>query len=186
MCSNCSGDDPRPESFTSFVISSPNGASIFAPAPRHKQKKYRTLRFFQKMINAALTQAIVSSRRKPSRSEIIESVDQENFVNLNFDKYRADIGSESVSAPAVGHPIDIRVSPGEIIEVYAASESAITSRNKNEALKERAFPWEESCKARNETKRTIEAYHLAHRLKYFLGYGAFVAAAALLLWYAAS
>jgi hypothetical protein len=186
VCSNCSGDDPRPESFASFVISSPKSGAIFAAASPRERRKYRTPRFFPGIINTLSTLGIVSSRWISSSSRIIESVDRESFVNLNLTATRIETGLKTANAPVLGHPIEIRVSPAAIIEVYAANDITGAPGDENELRTERsASAWQESCDARSNTKRTMEAHRFAHRLKLLFGYVAFVAAAAFMAWYAA-
>src|SRR5579863_375654 len=83
MCSNCSGDDLRPESFATFDVSSPERMHGFAGHAGAKRKRYGTSGILAKLSEAALTQAIIHLWERTADSEIIEKVDRSSFVNLN-------------------------------------------------------------------------------------------------------
>src|ERR1700689_850432 len=93
MCSNCSGDDPKPESFALFDVSSPNGGDRFADAPAGKRKRYGTAGVFARSAKASLRLVIQGGRPSKWRVRIIECVDRGSFVNLNS-------GSSSGEYPA--------------------------------------------------------------------------------------
>src|SRR5580698_2952462 len=84
MCSNCSGDDPRPESFASFDISSPKSERIFAAMIREKRKRYRTSRLLSDLTKGALMAGVGRVRSHHWYDAIIGNANRQHFVNLNL------------------------------------------------------------------------------------------------------
>jgi hypothetical protein len=183
MCSNCSGDDPKPESFAFFDVSSPGRSESFADVARKKRKRYRTGRLLVKYAQAALTLAIHRVRRSKWHPRIIGSVDPGNFVNLNLSSSSGEYLANLRSARVAEKLVEIRVSRDAIIEVFANCESDHSIRNAY-AVSEPEYPsaWEESHAHRDNLQGATSDFRRARRLKYFLGYGAFVAAVALAVW----
>jgi hypothetical protein len=183
MCSNCSGDDPEPESFALFDVSSPKSGERFADAPAKKRKRYGTSGVFSRSAKAALTLAIRRVRRSGWRARIIGSVDRESFVNLNLGSSSGEYLANSRITQNAGKLIDIRVSSDAIIEVFANCGSDGKAQNAY-GLSEREYlsAWEESHAERNDLRRRLSGFRRARRLKYFIAYGAFATVAALIVW----
>jgi hypothetical protein len=183
MCSNCSGDDPKPESFAFFDVSSPERGERFADGARKKRKRYRTGQLFVTSAYAALTLAIQSMRRSKWRARITATVDPGGFVNLNLGSSSGEYLAKLRSARDSERLIDIRVSGDAIIEVFANCGSDESVRNAY-ALTEPEYlsAWEASYAERDKLQGTLGGFRRARRLKYFMGYGVFVTAAALAVW----
>jgi hypothetical protein len=183
MCSNCSGDDLKPESFSLFDVSSPTGSDRFAGASSEKRKRYRTGWFSAKFAKAALTQAIQSVRRSTCDAGIIGNIDRGSFVNLNLGSSAGEYMAKSRNSRDAGNPVEIRVSSDAIIEVFANCDSEKNMRS-SRRLSERKYlsPWEESYAERKNLQRTLGGFHRMRRLKYFVAYGALVTVAALAVW----
>lgn len=183
MCSNCSGDDLRPESFTTFDVSSPNSTSSFAAGGAKNRKEYRTRGYLPKVINAALTLGTAKGRKSGEGREIIESVHRGGFVNLNLGKITSENGSTAASPATAAGPFEILVSPMAIVEIYAAPNLSTETRDDRSAIPiSELSAWEESGNARAELRRTKERPLRASWAKRILGYAAFVVAAAFVLW----
>jgi hypothetical protein len=183
MCSNCSGDDPKPESFAFFDVSSPKRGESFADRPRRKRKRYRTGRLFATYAHAALTLAIDGVHRSKSRARIIGSVDPGSFVNLNLGGSPGEYLAKLRSTRDAENLIEIRVSGDAITEVLATCGSdENTRRAYGLAEREIHSAWEESYVERNNLERTLRDSRWARRLKCFMAYGAFVTITALAVW----
>jgi len=183
MCSNCSGDDLRPESFTNFDISSPKTPPVFATGSTEKRSPYRTRRYFPHLLNAALTLAISRRPKNERKGKIIRSVHRGNLVNLFDHEIQPQIGVKNVSLAPVAAPFEVRVSANAIIEVYAAPEFRGTSLDDGADTGTGEFSaWEESCIARRELRMAMEEYRRARSIRICFAYVAFVAVAALAIW----
>jgi hypothetical protein len=183
MCSNCSSDDPKPESFALFDLSSPKSVGRFADANREKRKRYGTSWFFAKLAKAALTLAIRCIHRRNWRKQIIGSVDRGSFVNLNLGTSHGEYMAKSQNVQDAGSLVEIRVSGDAIIEVFANHRSDGNTRNVY-GLSEREYlsAWEESYAERSNLQRMLSGFRKARRLKYAMACGAFLTAAALAVW----
>jgi len=187
MCSNCSGDDPKPESFALFDVSSPGGADRFAGTASGKRKRYRTGRVCAEFARAALTQAIQRVRGSKSHVRIIGSVDQQSFVNLNLGGSVGEYMANSGNPRDVAKPVEIRVSSDAIIEVFANCGSDQNMPNARGVSEREYFSaWEESYAERVDSRRTLTGFRRTRRLKHLVAYGALVAVAAVAIWCAAS
>jgi hypothetical protein len=183
MCSNCSGDDLKPESFALFDVSSPAGNIRFARAEQEKRKRYRTGRFFMRYGKAALTLAIQTVAGGSSQERITGSVDRGSFVNLNLSGSCGEYAANSRVTRNAETLIEIRVSSDAIIEVFSNRGSAEESQNAFGLSEQRNLSaWEECYVHRNNLRRTLGEFRRIRRLKYFLACGAFVTAAALAVW----
>jgi len=185
MCSNCSGDDLKPESFATFDLSSPARAHSFARAASKKRKRYRTSGDLTARIKAALIQTIMLMRQICRHAGIIGSADRGSFVNLNLSAFACENARKTTNEVHINDLLEIRVSADAIIEVYATADVALSLRDeydRDEAANLSA--WEESYVARSEVARTMERFRRARRVKYFLAYGAFVTVAVLAVWFA--
>jgi succinate dehydrogenase hydrophobic anchor subunit len=183
MCSNCSGDDLRPESFSTFGISSPQRDAIFAAQVGAKRKQYRTPGTRRYSDKDALMQGINDVRILRWFTKIIKLVDSKDFVNLNLRGNGAESTLRNSVAGFCQEPFEIRVLPDAIIEVYASSEPVRELFSQHSMRK--AFvlsPWEESRAARGGMRRTVESYRRTQRAKYFIGYAAVIIAAAAIVW----
>jgi hypothetical protein len=185
MCSNCSGDDLRPESFTSFDVSSPNNGARFAESMSRKRKRYGTTKAWSAFTKWALTLTIVRKNLRGCLSRIIADVYQGSFVNLNLGASSGE-GAEKVQAfgESAGL-IEIRVSANSIIEVYSTSNTA------DNPLSDAGFTgrgnhstWEENYAERFDLQRTMDGLRRTWRWKYFVAYCTFVTFAALAVWFA--
>lgn len=185
MCSNCSGDDPKPESFALFDVSSPKSGERFAEAAREKRKRYGTVWFCAEFAKASLIQAIQRVRRSKWHKRIIGSVDLGSFVNLNLGGSSGEYVAKSRNARDAESLIEIRVSGDAIIEVFANHGSGANARNAYD-LSEREYlsAWEESYAERNNLQETLSGFRRVRRLKYFLAYSTFATVVALAVWYA--
>jgi hypothetical protein len=183
MCSNCSGDDPEPESFALFDVSSPTSGQRFADAIPEKRKRYRTGRFFMKYARTALTLTIQAIRGGKSNGRIIGSVDRRSFVNLNSGSFSGEYVANSRNTQNAEEPIEIRVSSDAIIEVFANSGVYKNARNAC-GLSEREWlsAWKESYAERNNLRRALGAFRMTRRLKYFMACSVFVTVVALAVW----
>jgi hypothetical protein len=183
MCSNCSGDDLRPESFTTFGVSSPVGEERFAGGTGKKRKRYRTAQLWPKFAKGALSLAILRADLRGCLSRIVTGGDRRSFVNLNLGKTLGDGASGAQILTKGSGLIEIRVSANSIIEVYANSAEANSSQNKADlTTRQYLSAWEESYAERIDMRRAMESFRRTRRLKYFLGYGAFFIFAALAVW----
>ena len=183
MCSNCSGDDLKPESFALFDVSSPAGSDRFAGSSSEKRKRYRTGWFFTGFVKAALTQAIRSVRGNKRDVGIIGSIDRGSFVNLNLGSSAGEYMAKSRNSRDAGNPVEIRVSSDAIIEVFASYDSDKNMRSSHRlSEKEDLSPWEESYAERKNLRRTVGGFRRMRRLKYFVAYGALATVAALAIW----
>ena len=183
MCSNCSGDDPEPESFALFDVSSPERNEHFAAAARNKRKRYGTGRFFAELVETALTLTIQKLRRSKRRPRIIGSVDRGSFVNLNLGNSSGEYLANSRNAQDTETLIEVRVSGDAIIEVIGNSDSDENTRNACGLLaREYLSTWEESRAGRNGAQRSLSGFRRTRRLKYVMAYGVFAAVAALAVW----
>jgi hypothetical protein len=183
MCSNCSGDDLRPETFASFDVSSPERELAFAAGLDSKRKRYGTSRVWTAIINSPLTLAILRMRQWATSSRIIGKVDRGRFVNLNLGSSYGEAGTNTGSSAGVEGLIEIRVSADSIIEVYSGWRTAQHLDDKNGSReREHGSAWEESFAERSELRRTLNGFRRARRLKYFLAYSAFATAAAVAVW----
>jgi hypothetical protein len=180
MCSNCSGDDPRPESFASFDISSPKSERIFAAMIREKRKRYRTSRLLSDLTKGALMAGVGRVRSHHWYDAIIGNANRQHFVNLNL---LGNSDEQVANTPASGDPIEIRVLPNAIIEVYTATRTANCSES-DRGRHEDCSPsmWDESFAARSGARWTPTDYQGVRRLKYLAGYGTFLIVAALVAW----
>jgi hypothetical protein len=187
MCSNCSGDDLRPESFATFDVSSPEGVRGFAGHTSTERKRYGTSRMLAMLRNTALSQAICRLWRCGANSEIIKKIDPGGFVNLNS-AAAAHETSRKINVPVQNRElVEIRVSADAIIEVFAAAEAGERSRDECRLDDARYLSaWEESFTERSELRRTLNGFRRARRVKYFAAYGMLVTCAALAIWYAFS
>jgi hypothetical protein len=183
MCSNCSGDDLKPESFAFFDVSSPERAESFADAARKKRKRYRTGDLFVKHVRAALTQAICTMRKSKWHARIIGCVDPEGFVNLNLGGSSGEYLANLRTGRDEKELIEIRVSAEAIIEVFASCGENKSIRNAYAlAGPEYLSAWEESCVERNNLRRTTNGSRRVRQLKYIMKCGAFVTFVALAVW----
>jgi len=90
---------------------------------------------------------------------------------------------ETVDAARIGQPIEIRVSPAAIIEVYGSGE--IAGQQLHEELErdtEFGSAWEESFAAQRDVRQAMERYRRLRRAKHLLAYTAFLIAAMLVVW----
>jgi hypothetical protein len=183
MCSNCSGDDPKPESFALFDLSSPKSGGRFAEADRRKRKRYGTSWFLAMLGKASLTLAIRWVRGRHWHERIIGSIDPRSFVNLNLGTSSGEYLAKSGSTQDVGSLIEIRVSGDAIIEVFANHRSDGNTRNAY-GLSERKHlsVWEESYAERGNLQRTLSGFRRARQVKYVMACGAFLTIAALAVW----
>jgi hypothetical protein len=184
MCSNCSGDDPRPESFASFDISSPKTERIFAAMMSEKRKRYRTPQFLSDFTKGALIAGAARVRRRHWYNAIIGNANRQRFVNLNL---RGNSDDQATNTSVSGDPIEIRVLPNAIIEVYTVRRIANGSesdRGQHEDYSPSA--WEESFAARSGARWTPIRYQGLRQLKYLAGYGTFLIVVALVVWCAIS
>ena len=115
MCSNCSGDDLKPESFATFDVSSPDDAPSFAGNAGEKRKRYRTLRALAKFAKDALTLGIPRPRGKQRLNQIMANVHRGSFVNLNLNTFAAKKATSQSSVSSDDQPLEIRVSADAII-----------------------------------------------------------------------
>ena len=136
-----------------------------------------------KCAQAALTLAIHRVRRSKWHPRIIGSVDPGNFVNLNLSSSSGEHLANLRSARVAEKLVEIRVSRDAIIEVFANCGSDESIRNAY-AVSEPEYPsaWEESYAHLDNLQGATSDFRRARRLKYFMGYGAFVAAVALAVW----
>lgn len=183
MCSNCSGDDPQPESFALFDVSSLRNDAGFANVEGWKRKRYRTGRLFAGRAKAALMLAIRNIRRGAPPSRIIASVDRGSFVNLNSRSSTGEYPAKSGNVEDADNLIEIRVSSDAIIEVFASDASDENTRTSRGVPERKYFStWEESFAQQNDLRRMLSSFRRKRRLKYFVAYGAFATVAALALW----
>ena len=183
MCSNCSGDDPRPESFTLFDVSSPKSGERFADAWREKRKRYGTSWNCADIGKALLTRAIQRVLCSKWHERIIGTVDRASFVNLNLGGSSGGNLAKSRNARGAERLIEIRVSRDAIIEVFANCDSDENARNTfGVSERECLSAWEESYAERTKLQRTLGGFRRAERLKSCVAYGAFVAVVAVAVW----
>lgn len=187
MCSNCSGDDLRPESFATFDVSSPKGVTSFAENLAAKRKRYGTSHIFAMFTEATLSQAIIHFWKGAADPGIIRKFDLRSFVNLNSDA-ASDGATGKTRVPMRRRELlEIRVSADAIIEVFATPEVGERTRDESEMRGARCLsPWPESFAERNELQRTLKDFRRARQLKYFVAYGTLVTCAAVAIWYAFS
>jgi hypothetical protein len=183
MCSNCSGEDPQPESFALFDVSSPKSDERFADSVQRKRKRYRTAALFTQRVQTALTLAIRRARRSSLRTGIIGSVDRGSFVNLNLGSSTGENAAKSRNTQDAAKLIEIRVSDDAIIEVFAGFGSDESTRNAY-GLHEQKYlsAWEESHAERNKFQHSLSGFRMRRRLKCFMAYGAFATVVALAVW----
>jgi len=183
MCSNCSGDDLRPESFTSFDISSPKLPPVFASGGREKRSTYGTRGFLPNLINTALTLAIARRPKSDGTPKIIRSVHRGNSVNLFLSNNHPKNSLKTVPSALTGAPFDVRVSPNEIIEVYVVAGPDDVSRDDLNRFPPRELSaWDESCIARRELRQAMGRHRRGHRMRIWFSYGVFFVIAALVAW----
>lgn len=183
MCSNCSGDDLKPESFAAFDVSSPNTSAGFAGETGKKRKRYGTAHISAMLRKAALALVIVRSRLDRSLLGIVETVYPGSFVNLNLSASSGEVATKRSVTPAGRELMAIRVSSDAIIEVYSTADTRTDARSEY-GLNDGQYlsAWEESYAERSDLQRTLDTFRRTRRLKYFMAYGAFAAAAALAVW----
>lgn len=143
MCSACSGDDPRPEMFTTFGISSPRTSSIFASGEGARRKEYGTLSALGDVVKPALTLGVVHIGKiwwLAARRRINKRAGNVYLAWRSFSRLRGRSGGAAVLRKASkefkdnpfseggsdrgdsgGAPIEVRVSADAIVEVYAVS-----------------------------------------------------------------
>jgi len=92
VCSGCSGDDPRPEEFASFDVSSPKTGRSFASGHMGKRRLYGTRASGAYLTNAALLLSILRVHDSAPRSLWPKRCEQGKPVNLNL---RGDFRSMS-------------------------------------------------------------------------------------------
>ncbi len=187
MCSNCSGDDLKPESFATFDVSSPKAARRFAQNAGAKRKPYGTWPTLERTTKPALIRPIMRSWQRAQHQGILRNFNWPSFVNLNSSSFWNESTPQTNMPTQFRRLIDIRVSDDAIIEVFATVEEQECSRNRvafSEA--EHLSPWEESFAERSETRRTLKGVHRARQLKCLVAYGVLVTCAAMAIWYALS
>lgn len=129
MCSACAGDDPRPEMFVSFDVSSPKTATGFAAHHRKKRSRYGTR---LNCSNRAIALISLGQRAKTwfSRGPAAErATPTVNLCELGFRQVGATVpmGSLVARVPTMqfaGAPIEIRVTRNVIVEVYGEAGPA--------------------------------------------------------------
>jgi hypothetical protein len=187
MCSNCSGDDLKPESFVSFDVSSPEGVRGFAAPSAAKRKRYGTSRILTARSETALTPAILRMWRRAQGPGIVRTFDSAGFVNLIS---AADVGrnSQKTRVPTrFRELVEIRVSDDAIIEVFASPEGAAYAGDECKLSGGRYLsPWEETFTERTGLQRALVGFRRARQLKYFVAYGMLLSCAAMAIWYAFS
>ena len=183
MCSNCSGDDPRPESFALYSTAIAGVARRPADSDGKKRKRYGTGRLLAACINTALTLAILRVRRNRRHKRIIGTVDRGSFVNLNLGTSSGENMAKSRGVQNRENLIEIRVSSDAIIEVFAnyggdenvqAGYGLITQKMSS--------AWGEHCAERSNLRRRLSGFDGSRRLKYFLACVTFVAVVAFTVW----
>ena len=185
MCSNCSSDDLKPESFAAFDVSSPKGRHDFAGHADRKRKRYRTARILATLTETPLIRAILHIRRRAEETGITGKFDRPSFVNLNSRAFERKRAAETSVAPQSREIIEIRVSPDAIIEVFATAEAAESVRDDFGVSEGRdRSAWTESFAARRELERALKGLRRARQFKYFVAYGALLICAAMVVWYA--
>jgi hypothetical protein len=205
MCSACSGDDPRPEMFTTFGISSPKSLPIFAIGVGGKRKEYRTQRAEGGSRKPASTLGDLRVAKNGCFSQVRRWVHRRTTVNLGFrdspsiaDEFGgAEMSWEMRNAgPAnrlsaqrsaddrrSGAAIEVRVSPDAIVEVYApggAPENQWDFAPEDGTGNE----WEENRVAREEARAMLTDYGRVRRAQRAAAYFLFAALAALAVWFA--
>lgn len=187
MCSNCSGDDLKPESFAIFDVSSPKAARRFAENAGAKRKSYGTSPILERTTKPALIQHIMRLWQRAQRDGITRNFNWSSFVNLNSSALRSESSSQTNMPTQFRRLVDIRVSGDVIIEVFATVEEEQCSRNDVAFSEAKDFsPWEESFAERSETRRALKGVHRARQLRYLVAYGMLVTCAAMVIWYALS
>jgi hypothetical protein len=187
MCSNCSGDDLRPESFAAFDDSSPKGGHAFAAPSAGKRKHYGTSRILAALAETALTQAILHLWRSAQDPAIIRNFDRPGFVNLNSAADAGQSPRKTGVPPELRELVEIRVSSDAIIEVFASPEAAEYADDERKLCEGRhVSPWEERFAERSELQRALKGFRRARQLRYFVAYGALLSCAAMAIWYAFS
>lgn len=143
MCSACSGDDPRPEMFTTFDISSPKMPPIFAIGEGARRKEYGTLSGLGDVVKPALTLANLHLGKLgwlAARRRINNRTGNVYLAWPFFSRLRGRWGGAAVLRKAskqfknsrfsegwgnrggsVGAPIEVRVSEDALVEVYSMS-----------------------------------------------------------------
>jgi hypothetical protein len=183
MCSNCSGDDLRPESFAIFDVSSPKTGRSFAICAEKKRKRYRTSRILRMLTQSPLTQAILRALRTKGIPRITGMVDRGSFVNLNLSTPMEKLAAKKARAAQVGQLVEICVSPGAIIEVFANPGEAEKARSEYALTGGQYLFWrEESCAEETELQRAIQSFRRTRQLKYFMAYSVFAIVAAAAVW----
>lgn len=216
MCSACENDDPRPEMFTSFDISSPKSGSTFAGAGAGGRKFYGTRMKAAQFAKPALLLGIM---RAVLRGGLFQCAQMRKVGHAASVRDRGDfpIGN-SVSAPSsheehvtkvmarenlrclrgwkavrvasiqVGglrgcNPIEIWVTPNEIIEIYNSSGVSDASGNEVDTrLSDSPEAWSNSRAPRANERRATPRFHHARMTQLVAGYVCFAALAAIAIW----
>lgn len=169
MCSACSGDDPRPESFTQFTFPSPNEDATFALRGAIWRRVYGTLR----------------KKRYPTKPASI-------LRNMRISESRAGAWEVAVAerggAGRTGSPVEILVSTDAIVEVYGFSSgysdnlSCGLKKCLNVSEVDPGKEWVESRAARKESGRAFSHYRRVRRARAAGAYLVFAALTAFAIW----
>lgn len=173
MCSGCASDDPRPESFAQFDVSSPSLKPMFAGGQAQRRRQYRTRRWMAMLAKPASLLGFMHVAKKPRREVCSTSATAAEAVTV----------FEQAADLSAGVPVEIRVSADTIIELYGEARGSVVARKSVfSRTGEYAEEWSESSVAREDARKVIAEFRRARRTRHIAAYGLFAAIAVLVAW----